>query len=203
MLGVDIDYRLKFEQHISNICRKASQQLNAVRRIGFCLSRLNKITLYYTFILSNFNFCPLAWHFCNKTCTRKLEKIQERALRFIYDDHTSSYESLLERINLPSLHVRRMRNLAMETFKILHDLSPPCLSDLVKFKNCTYNFRYKNVLEIPKVRTVSYGLNSFRYTSAVLWNSLPSEFRQESSFSQFKNLIQNWNGNNCPCNICK
>ena len=149
------------------------------------------------------NFFPLAWHFCNKTCTRKLEKIQERALRFIYEDYSASYEELLQRINLPSLHIRRMRLLAFETFKILHDLSPDCLSDLVKFKNQSYNFRYTNVLQIPKVRTVSYGLNSFRYTSAILWNSLPANIKEESNFSQFKNLIGTWNGTDCPCNICK
>jgi hypothetical protein len=48
-----------------------------------------------TFILSNFNFCPLSWHFCSEANTNKIEKIQERALRFIYNDYNSTYESLL------------------------------------------------------------------------------------------------------------
>ena len=33
LLGVDIDYRLKFDEQISNICRKASQQINVLKRI--------------------------------------------------------------------------------------------------------------------------------------------------------------------------
>ena len=32
LLGVTIDYQLKFKEHISNICRKASQQLNVLTR---------------------------------------------------------------------------------------------------------------------------------------------------------------------------
>ena len=36
--------------------------------------------------MSNFNYCPLVWHFCGEGNTKKLEKIQERALRFIYND---------------------------------------------------------------------------------------------------------------------
>ena len=140
LLGIDIDYQLNFNHHIKNICRKASQQLNVLKRIGCYLTKLNKLTIFHTFILSNFNFCPLAWHFCNKNNTTKLEKIQERALRFIYEDYVSSYDELLLRAKVPSLKIRRMRNMAIECFKILYKLSPPCLHDLVVLKDCKYNF---------------------------------------------------------------
>jgi predicted nuclease of predicted toxin-antitoxin system len=33
--------------------------------------------------MSNLNVCPLVWHFCGEVNTKKVEKIQERALRFI------------------------------------------------------------------------------------------------------------------------
>ena len=82
LLGVYIEYQLNFDQHISNLCRKAGQQLNVLKRLSPFLSRLNKITIFHTFILSNFNYCPLAWHFCSESNSKKLEKIQERALRF-------------------------------------------------------------------------------------------------------------------------
>jgi hypothetical protein len=35
--------------------------------------------------------------------------------------------------------------MAIECFKILNKLSPPCLHDLVVFKDCKYNFRYSNM----------------------------------------------------------
>jgi hypothetical protein len=37
----------------------------------------------------------LAWHFCTEKNSKKLEKVQERALRFVYEDYNSSYEELL------------------------------------------------------------------------------------------------------------
>ncbi len=202
LLGIDIDYQLNFNQHIKNICRKASQQLNVLKRIGCHLSKLNKLTIFHTFILSNFNFCPLAWHFCTKSNSSKLEKIQERALRFIYDDYKSTYDELLDRAKVPSLKIRRMRTMAIECFKILYKLSPPCLQDLVVFKNSNYNFRYSNIVDIPRVRTTTYGKNSFRYTAAVLWNDLPEDFRKISNFNQFKNIVKSWDGNNCKCTVC-
>jgi hypothetical protein len=48
-------------------------------------TKLGKLTIYYSFIMSNFNYCPLVWHFCGEVNTKKVEKIQERALKFIYE----------------------------------------------------------------------------------------------------------------------
>ena len=84
-----------------------------------------------------------------KKNTKKIEKIQERALRFIYRDYDSSYESLLMKSQLPSLKVRRLRAIALEALKILNNLSPVYLNDLLTFKNLSYSFRYTQTVEIP------------------------------------------------------
>ena len=51
------------------------------------------MAIFRVFIVSNFNYCPLVWHFCGKTNTSKIEKLQERALRFVFNDFTSSYDN--------------------------------------------------------------------------------------------------------------
>ena len=123
--------------------------------------------------------------------SRKLEKIQERALRFVFSDFVSTYDELLLKANIPSLHIRRLKTMSIETFKILNEMAPPVLSNLVRLRdNSRYNFRYNNILQVPQVRTTKYGKNSFRYAAAVLWNSFPDEFRQVNNFSQFKSLLQ-------------
>ena len=53
LLGVTFDFMLSFNNHISNICKKASKQLNAMKRIGKFLNRLGRLTMYHSFILSN------------------------------------------------------------------------------------------------------------------------------------------------------
>jgi hypothetical protein len=112
-------HQLNFDIHISSICRKASQQLNILKPLGRYLDRLSKLTIFHTFILSIFSFCPLAWHFCIDKNSKKLEKVQERAFRFVYDDYTSSYINLLEKALVPSLQIRRNRTMALETYKIV------------------------------------------------------------------------------------
>jgi hypothetical protein len=45
LLGVAIDFELKFNSHISNICKKASRQLNVLKRLGKYLNNLGKLTI--------------------------------------------------------------------------------------------------------------------------------------------------------------
>ena len=49
--------------------------------------------------MSNFNYCPLVWMFCNSKLKRIQENIQKRALRFLLNDYESNYEQLLEKSN--------------------------------------------------------------------------------------------------------
>ena len=63
LLGIKINNRLSFDQHISNLCEKASNQLNAIGRVQKYMSFKEKEVLLNSFVLPNFNYCPLAWHF--------------------------------------------------------------------------------------------------------------------------------------------
>ena len=80
LLCVDIDFNLTFDSLIQSLCKKAAQQLNVLKRLSKNLC-LGKLTIFHTFTLSNFNFCPLAWHFCSKKNTDKIEKKKKRKTR--------------------------------------------------------------------------------------------------------------------------
>jgi hypothetical protein len=88
-----------------------------------------------------------------------MEKIQFRALKFIYDDTDSTYEELLTKSKLPTLKIRRIRTIAIETFKIGNKTSPLCLHDLITIKQSNFSFRYQNTASIPSTRTVSSYIN--------------------------------------------
>ena len=73
LLGVNIDFMLKFDDHVTDICKKASKQLAVFKRLGRSLTKQGKPVIYNSFISSNFSYCPSAWHFRSATSTSKLE----------------------------------------------------------------------------------------------------------------------------------
>ena len=60
LLGIEIDSKLNFKNHVSKICRKAGRQLNAISRIQNYLGEKEKKLIVNTFVYSNFMYCPLA-----------------------------------------------------------------------------------------------------------------------------------------------
>ncbi len=66
ILWVTIDEHLTFNEHINTICSNAARQLNAIKCLQCNLDKESRLAIYRSYILSNFNYCPLAWHFCGK-----------------------------------------------------------------------------------------------------------------------------------------
>ena len=117
LLGVTIDTN----SHITKICRKAFKQLNALKRLGFYIPLHTRKILANSFIISNFNYCPLVWYFSTAKQLQKIEKIQERVLRFLQDDYVPDFLTLLKASGSVCMEVRCMRYLCVEIYKTLND----------------------------------------------------------------------------------
>ncbi len=100
-LGVHLDRYLTLNHHVLELCRKAARQVNCLMRLSTMLPVESKITIFIAFIVSNFLYCPVVWRMCSKSDTKKVEKVQERALCFIYRKFESDYKSLLNLVNVP------------------------------------------------------------------------------------------------------
>ena len=49
LLGINIDFMLRFDDHVSQICKRASKQLAVLKRIGLFLTKQGKMTIYNSF----------------------------------------------------------------------------------------------------------------------------------------------------------
>ena len=58
LLGINIDNRLSLDEHVSSLCKKASNQLNAISRLYRNLGFKEKGVLINILVYANFNYCP-------------------------------------------------------------------------------------------------------------------------------------------------
>ena len=86
---------MTFNHHVTDLCSKASQKLHALARVGNYMDLKQRKLIVNTSILSQFGYCPLVWMFHNRTLNNRINRIYERALRIIYQDHNSSLDELL------------------------------------------------------------------------------------------------------------
>lgn len=203
LLGVTVDKNLSFDTHVSNICKKSTKHLRAISRVSKYLSEDCRQYLYNAFVLSNFHYCNIVWHHCGTVNTFKIEKINKRALRMIFNDYTSNYKELLVKVKAPDLYTSRIHSIALETFKSIRKLNPAFLHDFFIPQEENYEFRGVAQLEIPRVRTEKYGTNSFRFQGAKIWNSLSlGPMCAESPKHMKKELLEESSVNMCQCETC-
>ena len=170
LLGTEIDNRLSFEKHISTLCNKASNQLNATGSIQKFMGFKEKEVLLNSFVYSDFNYCPLVWHFCSSKSLYKTEKIQERALRLLHSDFTSDYAELLKKSGKATMKIKRLRRLALEIFKTVNNLNPYYIKEIF---SKTTNLTHRPLdIKFNQNNTTKYESNSLQSLGPHIWNSL-------------------------------
>ena len=132
LLGINIDNFLTFNEHVSKICKKASQKLHAIARISSYLSK-NKLRLVMNaFFSSQCGYCPLVWMFHNRRYNNKINCLHERILGIVYKDYKSSFAELLSEDKSLTVHHRNVQKLAIEMYKVKNGLCPKIMLDLFK-----------------------------------------------------------------------
>ena len=130
-----------------------------------------------------------------------MEKLNRRALRVIFNNYTSNYNDLLEKAGCTSLYMSRINSTALETYRSINKINPPFLHDLFLTCESNYSMRRGHQIMQPKVHTEKYGINSFRYEGAKIWNNLPNDVKSVESVSDFKNAVKQFY-KHCECNMC-
>ena len=77
LLGVKIDSKLSFENHVSSLCKKASQKLHALLRVVNIMDLAKRESLMKAFITTQLNYSPLIWMFRSRQLNNRINKIHD------------------------------------------------------------------------------------------------------------------------------
>ena len=193
-LGVQIDEKLSFENHIDKIKTKICSGIGVLRRIKPFVPIDCREILYKSLVQPYFDYCSPLWDTCSKSLKNKLQKLQNRAARVITGDkYDVRSVEILNRLKWDTLEIRRLKMKSTLVYKIVNENSAPNLrgnfSILKDTNKGNYNLRrLKTDLALPRPNT-NFRKRSFGYSGAMLWNSLPTEVKTSSSLQQFKSNI--------------
>ena len=202
LLGIKVDSRLNFNEHLDGIIKKASRKINALYRITPFMNISKRRILMNSFFNSQFNYCPLVWMFHSRSINNKTNRLHERALRIVYNDFKSSFKNLLEKDGTVSIHVSNLQKLAREMFKISKNFSVPLMSELFHQKVNHYDLQNSYEFSIPNVHRVFHGQASITYLGPLIWQLVPSELKDFNTVSAFRVAIRKSKPNKCPRRKC-
>ena len=87
-----IDHKLTFENHLI-IIQKVIQKLHALARISNYIPQKKFRIIMKAFVSSQFAYCPLISMLHSRQINHKINKLHERPLKIVYNDHVSSFST--------------------------------------------------------------------------------------------------------------
>ena len=173
-----------------------------IKGLGRIRNRSQAKILYNSFILSQFNYCCLAWMFCRKIL--QINQTQKRPLRTVYNEPNLNLDKLFELDNYTTIHIKNIITLLTEVYKTTTGENPIFMNKIFIQKKQYYNLRITNLLSYPKVIGSKYGTNTFVFRATHLWNQVPDSIKNEPNAKCFKaKLTRNWQVIKCTCTSCK
>ena len=162
--------------------------------------------LCLSLVRSLYEHCSPIWRPMNPTQTNKFERIQKRAIKWIFSENYCRYSNRgyfdkLKRLNILPIDFKFQLNDMVMFHKIFYNFSvvklPSFLlrqdgSNDTYFQRQTRNFNDSDGLKIkctipPRVNAFK---DSFFYRSHILWNSLPWEIRNVQITDNFKAKLE-------------
>ena len=97
----------------------------------------------------------------------KVESLQKRALRFLYEDYVSSYEELLQKAGKETMKVNRLRSLCIKIYKLINNINPMYINEIFKLRKTSRAVRSNNKpnLDVPSINQVSLKFISLKFAS--------------------------------------
>ena len=188
-LGVHIDQNLSWNVHVEKLCKKIASGVGALKRARSFVPYETLRSVYMSLVQPHFDYCDSVWGNCTKALANKLQKLQNRAARILtHSNYDANADFLIQQLGWKKLHSQRSIHKAVMIYKSLNGLAPDYLSAkfLDRSSVCNYSLRdTEGKLAVPMPHT-NYMKNSFSYSGAVLWNSLPIELRQANSLTAFR-----------------
>ena len=195
-LGIVIDDKLKWNDHIDYICKKISKSCGALAKMRHCASLELLREIYYALIYSYVRYGISIWGNAPESTLNPLKILNHRAARIMTFapfgrldiSPLLNYLEILDITDICKLETAKL------LFKIKNELIPAVFGNYFKSRNANVNHPYN--LRSRGGRTISincktiYGQRSLQYRDTEIWNSIPIELHACGTVAAFKKQLK-------------
>ena len=195
-LGILIDDKLKFSDHINTKVNKANQILGCLKHTFKHITKDILKLLYTSLIRPHLEYGSCVWNPHLKKDQDAIERIQRRATKLVPELRNLSYSERLKALNLPTLKFRRERADLIETYNILtgkHEINKHCRcshcpnKEMFQQSLATTTRGHSMKLQSQKVSGIRYHFLADRVVNN--WNKLPEAAVSQPTLQKFKTEI--------------
>ena len=178
-LGIYIDDRLTFRDHVNKICAKMSQRVGVMRRLRVFLPRDILKQLFYTFIYSRFTYGITCYGSAYLNQIQRIKKVINRSLKLVFNSTVLTPE-LLKREKVLDFDMAYKYFCQIKMYKILRLNNHESLASKIESFQTHHAYDTRavslNELTSPLYRRTKCQ-NSFVYRGIKFWKIIPPDIR--------------------------
>ena len=192
-LGVMFDENLTSMSQINLICKKAMLAIRSIGRTKKYLSKDHLACVVNAFVIPHLDYCNGVLFGLPKSQLDKLQRIQNVAARLVKgvrkQDHITP---TLKALHWLPVEKRIIFKILLMTYKALNGLAPSYLITLITPYHPTRKLwsASRSTLQVPCVKTSTYGDRAFSSAAPKLWNSLPDHIKSKHTLTSFKSSLK-------------
>lgn len=189
VLGLELDERLSFNNHILQITKKIVPFIYALKRIRKYLTEKTALSMYYAYVDSKISYMSALWSTAPKYLLDSIDILQRKALRIVYrkEPRCSKKEIYNEQI-IPASLAGEVHTIIL-LFKMINNLAVNN-HELTKLNQIhAHVTRNASNFYIPLTNT-QFGSNNFYIRALKLFNNLPNEIKKIRSLAMFKHRLK-------------
>ena len=193
-LGVIIDSKLSWSEHIHHIKNKISKSIGILYKVRKTFQVSTLITLYYCFIYPYFQYCVEVWGKACNIYLSSLINIQKRAIRIIYSAPYKAHTApLFLKMNILPLNKIYIYCISLFMYKYINGILPKIFDNLFICNKDIHKYytRQFNKLHIPKVN-LSGSKKSISNEGVIIWNFVSDKIVYNCSLLTYKHNLKNY-----------
>ena len=173
-LGVIIDKKLTWKEHISYLSSKISRGIGMIIKAKKRLNKDALVTLYYSFIYPYMTYCNHIWGTACISSLNKVIVLQKKAIRIICNvNRRAPTDSLFRDLKIiPFLDVN-IYMISRFMFRYVNGRVPSLFCGYFTFNTSIHKYETRQArhFHLPQVRS-DLGKKNIRYRGAQIWNYL-------------------------------
>ena len=192
-LGVILDNKLNWSQHIAYLVTKLSQVAGMLYKVRDILPIKSRIMVYNSLAGSYLNYGITSWGSATLTILNKLKTLQNRLVRYItFSPPRTNVDHKFKSLNILTIDQLYFCEMAKFVQSVHNGTSPMLFQDYFKTTSHSYNtrFRQNSVYALPQPRT-ERGKRLCMYTGVNIWSKVPRDFK-ELSKETFKYRLKHY-----------
>ena len=191
-LGVKLDSKLNWEDHITYIKGKIARNIGVISRARHALNESTMRTLYFAFIYPYLTYCLEVWGSATQSRLNSIFKLQKLICRIITRSPPRTPTlPLLRQLNLLSLHELHKYLVLCFMYKGHRGRLPAPVRRLVLQRTTRLHLVTRQIenLLVPRFKH-SLSCASLLYIGPKFWNSILPTFNIDVSYIVFKKKIK-------------